>query len=93
MPLQSHSSLTVLPSLLEGRAFLAAAASAPRDWLGCIIWNLSATDDGAETVYFGPLAVAPAAQGKGVGGFLVDAVEHLAASLRSYSNPKVRSVR
>jgi predicted N-acetyltransferase YhbS len=73
--------------------FLAAAASAPQDFLGCIIWNVSPTDDGAETVYFGPLAVAPAAQGKGVGGVLVNAVELLAATLRASTNPKVRSIR
>ena len=83
----------VLPSLIEGRVFLAAAAHAPRDALGCIVWNISVTDDGAETVYFGPLAVAPEAQGKGVGGFLVHAVERLAATLRSTTSPKVRSVR
>jgi predicted N-acetyltransferase YhbS len=89
----------VLPSLIEGRVFLASAAAAPQETqetqetLGCIIWNHSVTDDGAETLYFGPLAVLPGAQGRGVGSFLVLAVEALASTLRSSSAPKVRSVR
>ena len=61
--------------------------------LGCIVWSVSATDDGAESLYFGPLAVAPEAQGGGVGGFLVSAVERLAAALRASSAPTLRSVR
>jgi GNAT superfamily N-acetyltransferase len=90
----SHSSIfAVLPSLAEGRVFLAASAVAPQEILGCIIWNIAETDDGAETVYFGPLAVVPDAQGKGVGSFLVDAVERLAAALHSAASPKVRSIR
>jgi predicted N-acetyltransferase YhbS len=73
--------------------FLAAAVASPQTILGCIIWNVSVIGDGEETVYFGPLAVAPEAQGRGVGSFLVNAVEHLAATLRSSSSPKVRSIR
>ncbi len=73
--------------------FLAAAAASPQNILGCIVWNTSVTEDGDETLYFGPLAVAPDAQGKGVGGFLVSAVESLAATLRATSAPKLRSVR
>ena len=71
----------------------AAAAASPQNILGCIVWNTSVTEDGHETLYFGPLAVAPDAQGKGVGGFLVSAVESLAATLRATSAPKLRSVR
>jgi predicted N-acetyltransferase YhbS len=83
----------VYPSIIEGRVFLAATAASPQDVLGCIIWNVSIIRDGDETVYFGPLAVAPDAQGKGVGSFLVNAVEHLAATLHATSAPKVRSIR
>jgi GNAT superfamily N-acetyltransferase len=90
-PYFPHS--TVTPSILEGRVFLAAAAASPQNILGCIVWNTSVTEDGDETLYFGPLAVAPDAQGKGVGGFLVSAVESLAATLRATSAPKLRSVR
>lgn len=84
---------SVRPSIAEGRVFLAAAADSPRDVLGCIIWDTSATDDGNQTIYFGPLAVAPEAQGKGVGSFLVHAVECLAAALRDTSAPNLTSVR
>ena len=83
----------VRPSIFEGRVFLAAAASAPQVTLGCIVWSVSATDDGSESLYFGPLAVVPEAQGRGVGSFLVSAVERLAAELRSSSATKLRSVR
>jgi hypothetical protein len=83
----------VQPSIAEGRVFLAAAAESPRVILGCIIWDTSATHDGNQTIYFGPLAVAPEAQGKGVGSFLVSAVECLAAALRDTSAPSLTSVR
>lgn len=94
---QPPSRMTLLaavqPSIAEGRVFLAAAAESPGVVLGCIIWDTSATHDGNQTIYFGPLAVAPEAQGKGVGSFLVSAVEYLAAALRDTSAPNLTSVR
>lgn len=48
--------------------------------LGCIVWDLL-DDEGGKRMYFGPLAVAPKGQGKGVGNLLRIWVEEHGRSL------------
>lgn len=69
----------LMPCIDEKRCIVARESGSDKI-LGAIVWEESKDEDGNTSLHFGPFAVSPAAQGRGVGRALLDAVEALAAS-------------
>jgi GNAT superfamily N-acetyltransferase len=66
----------LLPCIVEGRTFVVRGESG--SILGCLVWERVEAEDGKVSYHFGPFAVDPNAQGKGVGKALLNALYTMA---------------